>query len=356
VFYQLVFGNPCPPQARDLIVGNARDVVNALKCTSLRHLDRRARLTEYLRAHLAEVRPEVTLPASLSEQEQAFYLQGAFFNTAVVQMSEAMAHLLLEIARHRQIQDGRLSGPAGAEYLDRLIDDTLWRYPLFGVAHRITSADIATQDGLPIPAGSVVLFDYAAFHHTGHPSPPPFDPDRWLSPQTRPDNFIPFGITTNRPCPARGFAESTMHTATREVLDRFTLASSASHTRSLPNRAPCLLIPHAARQPTAGQLAARSVTMRLRDSWEDVPRSLVQLGLGTFMVWDARQQKLCQNYFAQRPHHDRDPREPVEVPPGATGLLPDHDCPAGFPEPATLSSSLASSSSPGAPRTNGGKR
>ena len=38
--------------------------------------------------------------------------------------------------------------------------------------------------------------------------------------------------------------------------------------------------------------------MRLRDRWEDVSRSLLQLVLGTYMVWDARRLRLCRNYFA----------------------------------------------------------
>lgn len=297
VFYEVVFRRTCPPQARDLIVGNARDVLDALKCTGLRHMDRRARLTEYLRDHLTATPPAVALPASMSAQEQIFFLQGAFFNTAVVQMSEAMAHLLLEIAVHGELQDGRLSGPEGMAYLDRLINDTLWRYPLFGVAHRITSADIPRENGRPIPAGSVVLFDYTKYHHAGQPSPPHLDPDRWLSAETRPDNFIPFGVTTNRPCPARGFAAVTMQVATQEVLDRFALMSSAAHTRSLPNRAPCLLIPRTAPRPSTAYRVARPTIMRLQDQWESVPRSLTQLVLGSYMVWDARRQKLCQRYF-----------------------------------------------------------
>ncbi len=35
----------------------------------------------------------------------------------------------------------------------------------------------------------------------------------------------------------------------------------------------------------------------LRDRWEDLAHSVVQLVLGTFMVWDARRQRLCERYF-----------------------------------------------------------
>jgi hypothetical protein len=90
-----------------------------------------------------------------------------------------------------------------------------------------------------------------------------------------------------------------MRVAGEEVLRRFRLDSSAEHTRSLPSRGPCLLV---ARTGTAALSPARRRTrlaaMRLADRWEGVPRSLIQLVLGSYMVWDARRQGLCRNYFA----------------------------------------------------------
>jgi len=41
--------------------------------------------------------------------------------------------------------------------------------------------------------------------------------------------------------------------------------------------------------------------LRLRDRWEDVWRSLVQLVLGTYMVLDARRSRLCTSYFEGKP-------------------------------------------------------
>jgi hypothetical protein len=85
-----------------------------------------------------------------------------------------------------------------------------------------------------------------------------------------------------------------MRVAARETLKRFGLYSSASHTRSMPNRGPCLLVPHEGpRRPRRVLLAS----IWLRDRWEDVARSVVQLVLGTYMVWDARRQRLCQRHF-----------------------------------------------------------
>ena len=40
-YYELVFKETCPAEARELIVTNAQDVVTALKCCGLRHMETR---------------------------------------------------------------------------------------------------------------------------------------------------------------------------------------------------------------------------------------------------------------------------------------------------------------------------
>jgi hypothetical protein len=270
LYYELVFDEPCPPRARELIVAHADDVASALKCVRPRNMRRRARLTKYLRQRLADV-PH-PLPESLTPEEQAYYLQGTFFTTAVVQMSEAMAHLLMIIARDDGVQRRIIDHP---EDIDRVIDDGLREYPLFGIAHRISTADIEL-DHLTIPAGTVLCFSYPDFAE-----------------QSTTDEFIPFGVAQNRACPARGLAPPTMRVVTREVLRRFSLASTAAHTRSIPNRGPALLTPRGARHRRAPL-----VWLAVRDRWEDVWRSFAQLVFGTYMVLDARRQALCSTYFA----------------------------------------------------------
>jgi hypothetical protein len=310
-YYEIVFAERCPRHARDLIVDNANDVVTALKCCGLRHMDTRDRLTRFLTERLRRGRLPHELPAGLSTREQALYLQGTFFNTAVVQMSEAMAHLLMVLAQHPDVQARVAADPADDRLLDNVIAETQRLYPLFGIAHRITSADIDIDGRAEIPAGSVLCFNYPAFHRAGFDRPDRFDPSRWETLSARAANHIPFGVTANRPCPARGLAPVTMRIATRAMLRRFVLHSSATHTRSMPNRGPCLLEPRPggtdparlrAARLRAARLRAALLTMRLRDRWEDVWRSLVQLVLGTYMVWDARRQRLCTRYFdAQQP-------------------------------------------------------
>lgn len=300
-YYEFVFGERCPAPARTLIVDNADDVVTALKCCGLRHMNRRHRLTRFLLGKIARGEVPHSLPSSLSLPDQAFYLQGTFFNTAVVQSSEAMAHLLMVLAHHPEVQARLLAEPDDG-YLDRVMAEALRLYPLFGIAHRISSADIELDGEYTIPRGSVLCFNYPEFHQSGFDYPERFDPDRWRDVGVREVNHIPFGVSANRPCPARALAPIAMRAAATEILRRFALHSSATHTRSMPNRGPCLLTPHSpgttVRRPTAAL-----ALMRMCDRWEDVWRGLTQLVLGTYMVWDARRRKLCQRYFeAAEPH------------------------------------------------------
>ncbi|GIJ41655.1 cytochrome P450 [Micromonospora andamanensis] len=289
VFHEVVFDEVGTPAARALIVANADDVVTALKCTGLRHMDRRDRLTGYLRDRIEAGTCPVTLPPPFSAQETAWYLQGAFFNTAIVQMSEAMAHVLLALATRPELQRGLDDDDA----LDRVVDETLRVYPLFGVAHRITSAPITLPTGVSLPAGSVLLFNYPAFHRGGAAGDGRFAPDRWRWLARADAHFIPFGVPANRACPARGVAPVMMRAATREVLRSYALTSSVAHTRSLPSRGPAYLTPAGLTGPGRLRLAA----MRQRDRWAEVGRSVRQLVFGTWMVVDARRKRLCTNYF-----------------------------------------------------------
>ena len=68
-YHRVVFGRPATDEVRGLIVDNADDVVTALKCCGLRHMDRRLRLTDHLERVLDDVAHD--LPAVLDRREQA---------------------------------------------------------------------------------------------------------------------------------------------------------------------------------------------------------------------------------------------------------------------------------------------
>jgi hypothetical protein len=296
-YYELVFGERCPPAARALIVNNANDVVTALKCCGLRHMAKRSRLTRFLIAKLRAGDLPHPLPERLSTEERALYLQGVFFNTAVVQMSEAMAHLMMALAKYQEVQARLVNDLDDEQYLDRVIAETLRLYPLFGISHRITTAEIVVDQRTTIPRGAVLCFNHQEYHRAGFDNDERFDPDRWEQLDAREAPYIPFGVAANRPCPAQSMAPITMRVAARELLRRLAFYSSASHVRSIPNRGPCLLVPWASGSDP-GRLRVRLQIMRFADRWEDVWRSLVQLVLGTFMVADARRLRLCARHFA----------------------------------------------------------
>ena len=90
------------------------------------------------------------------------------------------------------------------------------------------------DERVTLPAGSVLSSTTWRTSGRAPASDDAFDPDRWLGLDRRDAHYIPFGVTANRPCPARRLAPVMMRAVTREVLSRFALASTVSHTRSLP--------------------------------------------------------------------------------------------------------------------------
>ncbi len=324
-YHQLVFGEPCSPIARRLIVENANDVVTALKCCSLRHMERRLHLTRYLVEQLESGRIAHELPVSLSTEQRAFYLQGVFFNTAIVQMSEAMAHLMMALAQHQDVQAKLADNLDDERYLEHVITETLRVYPLFGISHRITSADIAIDEQHTIPKGSVLCFNHPEYHRAGFEDADRFEPERWHGLPVREANYIPYGVPGNRPCPAQQLAGITLRVAAVELLRRFSFYSSASHTRSMPNRGPCLVVPR--RAPMGAPLrVALLVFLAVRDRVEEMWRSVIQLVLGTYMVWDARRLRLCERFFASQ-DSGTGPAGADSCTPSGAGASADHQRP-----------------------------
>jgi hypothetical protein len=298
-WHEIVFRAPCSAATRQLIVGHADDVITALKCCGLRHMQRREALTQSLLARLDAGEFPHEFPPGFSRQEQAHYLQGMFFNTALVQMSEAMSHFMMVLAKHPQVQEKLAASPPDRRLYEHAIDESLRLYPLFGIAHRIATGPIAVGEAV-LPPGSVVCFNYPAYHQLGFDQPESFLPERWEHCRGRDSNHIPFGVTENRPCPAQGIALIAMNRLTERWLGEYRFATSAEHTRSMPNRGPCLMVPRAGAPAADASEAALLMWLRVRDRWETVHRSIAQLVFGVIMVLEARRLKLCRNFFAAR--------------------------------------------------------
>jgi hypothetical protein len=299
-WHEVVFRESCPAAQRDLIAGHANDVITALKCCGLRHMDRRDALTRSLLERVERGGVPHEFPPGFTHSEQAFYLQGMFFNTAVVQMSEAMSHVFFTLARHRETQESMSSSPENRRLYDHAIDEILRLFPLFGIAHRISTKPIDVG-GRMIPAGSVVCFNYSDYQQLGFTDAREFLPERWANCKGRETNFIPFGVTENRPCPAQGIALIAMHRLTQRWLGDYRFASAAEHTRSMPNRGPCFIAPR--RRPPRAAERAWLAGMWVRDRWETVFRSIAQLVYGVIMIREARRLRLCERHFAAHPSH-----------------------------------------------------
>ena len=127
-FYEIVFDEACPDEAVALIVASGQNVVNSIKCTELRDMAARNRLTAYIMRKLeggalASVCREHN--SQLSLEEQALYVQGVFFHTGCVQMSEAMAHTCLAVASHPKEQQKLLDDDKDGTYMDLFITEVL---------------------------------------------------------------------------------------------------------------------------------------------------------------------------------------------------------------------------------------
>ena len=310
-FHRLVFRERGTERELELIRAHANDLVTALKCCGLRHMGVRARLTEHLIDRIEAGALPFEFPAGFSVREQAYYLQGTYFTTGVVQMSDATTHVLLAIAKHADVQERLASDPEDDAYLDSVIAETFRCYPLFGISHRITTDEIPRPGRDPIPKGSVVCFDHQAFQRMNWERPEAFDPGRWSGMTGESSHYIPFGVHSNRSCPAHGLALVGVRHVVRRMVREYRFESSARHTRSNPNRGPCFVRP----RPTAVAVRPwRLCLMALRDDWEGVLRSFVQLACGTYMVLDARRLRLCQRHFAEH-----DPDDPGGVPAATAG-------------------------------------
>lgn len=287
-FYELVFREPCPAAVRALITANSDNLLGTIKHISPRNLRVRHRLADALSDRLTNGNPVPAFPASLSVHRQALYLQGVVFGTGVAQMSEAVAHLCMNLATRRSLQHDIAADTDGDRLLDMALQESLRLNPLFGIAHRIASTDIETP-GTRIRRGSVLCFDFTAYQRQGFDRPDEFLPERWQHLSEHNTNQAPFGVQGNRPCPARSLALTTAKAAVSEILHRYELQTTARHTRPLHNRGPCILIPRAATAPSGRSSSAPlRLRMRLRDGMDETYYRAAQLAVGAWTVRRAR--------------------------------------------------------------------
>eukprot|EP00658_Telonema_sp_P-2_P019388 TRINITY_DN17650_c0_g1_i5.p1 TRINITY_DN17650_c0_g1~~TRINITY_DN17650_c0_g1_i5.p1 ORF type:complete len:505 (+),score=165.69 TRINITY_DN17650_c0_g1_i5:95-1609(+) len=296
---------------------SAENVLNAIKGTARREMNKRRELCDLLKAKLGQ---ENSLNSKLDErigqEEWALFLQGVFFTTGVVQLAEGMAHLAVALAQHPQVTEKLRNQPAGdSKYMGHVLAEALRVWPLFGIAHRITSDEIQVDDSdTVLPAGSVLCFNYPKYHMEGYEQPERFWPERWNKIKERNSSYMPFGPTNNRPCPGKRLSQIWMKAVTQVMIERVDLFSSAEHTRSLPCGGPVLMLPRTLKSGTdklkpsskmvqsVVRMAAPGLMYAMRGymSVENFFTTTQQAVNELIMLRESKKLQLAQNYFLKQ--------------------------------------------------------
>jgi len=294
---------------------SAENVLDAIKGVSRRKMGTRRKLYEYLKAKLntgSALREE--LDPQISQEEWALFLQGVFFTTGVVQLAEGMAHISTALAQHPHVMQRLRDNPDDDVYLSHVVTEALRVWPLFGIAHRITSAEIEVPNG-KLPEGSVLCFNYPKYHMTGYKQPEEFIPERWYDLKERNCNYLPFGPPRNRPCPGRRLSLIWMKAVTKIMVQRAAFHSCTEHTRSLPCGGFMLIQPHQQDKKAESwapslQLWLCMVFMRGWLAFTSVSRTVMQAVNEIYMLRESKQLQLAQKYFALYGDDVTEPNKP----------------------------------------------
>ncbi|MGO9153419.1 cytochrome P450 [Mycobacterium sp.] len=133
--------------------------------------------------------------------------------------------------------------PAGDEYLDAVIKETLRIRPLVFSPGRVLTEPVEVG-GYRLPAGVVVAPSIGLVHASAalYPDPDRFDPDRMLGATLSPTTWLPFG-GGNRRCLGAGFAMVEMRVVLREILRRAELSTTTAADEKQKSKH-VTLVPH----------------------------------------------------------------------------------------------------------------
>lgn len=291
-FYELVFDEAPNKTELQLIVANATNFIQTIKCVELRNMKKRLAVVELVKTKIAEGKFSKSFPADLSLDDKAFYLRGIYLTSAITQLSEAVSHTLLCLADRPDYQEKILAGDE--EALEKVVMETLRLFPLFGIALRILSDDVTIDDYTILKKDTAILFDYPAFHKMGYDDATQFKPERWDTCSRRDTNFIPFGVVGNHSCPAQGLATIAIPACVKVMITHFKFKTAGRHSRSQVLRAPCLMIK---REHTCSHEKIFLWLLSLRNRTEMLITSIWQLFIEAITFIHAKRLRIATRYY-----------------------------------------------------------
>ena len=144
----------------------------------------------------------------------------------------------------RAAQASAAGDPAGDEYLDAVIKETLRIRPVVSGSGRVLTEPVEVG-GYRLPAGVMVTPSIGLVHANAalYPDPDHFDPDRMLGATLSPTTWLPFGGGSRR-CLGAGFSLVEMRVVLREILRRAELCTTTApgerqtpkHVTTVPHR------------------------------------------------------------------------------------------------------------------------
>ncbi|MEY9947057.1 cytochrome P450 [Kitasatospora sp. GAS1066B] len=219
--------------------------------------------------------PEIFGPDStLDTTSRSKHLQGVFFNTGVIQLSEGVCHTVLEASRHPHVVERIVENDP--RYLDHLLSEALRLYPLHATIQRLVTDDIPLSPAVTIPRGTQLLFDIGRHQRTGHTEPDAFNPHRWEQRGRADSGFVGFGLG-RRKCPAERCSRTAAAVIVRELLSSFAVHAPTRHTRGLEGGGLCCLTAYGSPPPAGFVLGSKKALVRTRDQAERVAVGAAQL-------------------------------------------------------------------------------
>lgn len=165
-------------------------------------------------------------------RDQLMTLLAAGHDTTATGLAWALERLTRHpaaLARAVQAAQASAAGdPAGDEYLDALVKETLRIRPVVFDVGRVLTEPVELA-GYRLPAGAMVIPGIVLVHADAavYPDPDRFDPDRMLGATLSPTTWFPFG-GGNRRCLGATFAMVEMRVVLREILRRVELDTTTA--------------------------------------------------------------------------------------------------------------------------------